>query len=250
MGWRWLFYLLAIIYLALFFGYVFFGFETLYMRPIREPSGQQVSDNAADNTSAAPQWYRSLYFRRIDPRPIRAVEFVYPFAMATRLPVLLCSISYAVTFAYAGILMTVGVPQFFQSKFGLDDSQIGLQFISVIIGAILGEQLAGYGSDWLMRWRTRRAEGAREPEMRLAASWPGFVLATVGIVVWGVQLSNATTGKWNVTPDIGSGIAYFGLQLVTTPLYAYCLESYSEDAAAIATFIGVVRQVSVLSSLR
>jgi hypothetical protein len=191
----------------------------------------------------SPSSWRTRYlgFRRIDPRPIPPSEFLRPLAMARRPAVLLPALAYTIVFAYAGVFITVLVPQFFQLKFGLDAAQVGLQFISLVVGAVLGEQLAGWGSDRLVLWRARRAaaargaggaadvEAAREPEMRLAASYPGFVLATVGLVVWGVQLQNAAPGRWNVTPDVGGGVAYFGLQLVTTPLYAYCLESYRAD---------------------
>ncbi|EIN08489.1 MFS general substrate transporter [Punctularia strigosozonata HHB-11173 SS5] len=247
-GWHWLFYLLAILSLALFFGYLFFGPETLYMRPSRTPDNLPASGSSdtltTPSTGSGQTWSAYVRFRRIDPRPLRPAEFVRPFRMALRPPVLLCTIAYSVAFAYAGVLLTVLVPQFFGAKFGLDAAQVGLQFVALVIGAVLGEQVAGYGSDRLVRWRSAKAGGAREPEMRLPASYPGFVLAAVGLVIWGVRLQQAKEGRWNVTPDVGGGIAYFGLQLVTTPVYAYCLETYKEDAAAVATFVLVVRQVS------
>ncbi|EIN08318.1 MFS general substrate transporter [Punctularia strigosozonata HHB-11173 SS5] len=245
-GTHWLFFLLAILNLALFFGYILFGFETLYMRVPRSLSSDEDQERVAsalhDHGQSNSRWYsKYATFHRIDSRPVRPFEFVYPLLMARRPVVLLPTIAYTIVFAYAGVFITVLVPQFFQLKFNLNASQVGLQFISLIVGAVLGEQLAGWGSDRLVRWRAERARnrgnGDREPEMRLLASYPGFVLATAGLAVWGVQLQNAPPGKWNVTPDVGGGIAYFGLQLVTTPLYAYCLESYQADAAAISSFM-------------
>lgn len=81
--------------------------------------------------------------------------------------------------------------------------------------------------------------------------------------VWGVQLQNATPGQWNVTPvryrplfhspplidvkqlsqDIGSAIAMFGLQIVTTVCYTYAVESYISETADVSVFVALVRQV-------
>lgn len=59
---------------------------------------------------------------------------------------------------------------------------MSLQFISLLIGGVLGEQIAGYGSDVLVNWRTKRAGGRRIPEFRLALATPGFLLSIVGVI--------------------------------------------------------------------
>ena len=56
------------------------------------------------------------------------------------------------------------------------------------------------------------------PEHRLWLSHLGFVTVIVGLIVFGVQLQNATPMQWNVTPIVGAGIAAFGNQIVTTVL--------------------------------
>ena len=54
--------------------------------------------------------------------------------------------------------------------------------IALLLGAVIGEPLAGYGSDLLVSWRTKRAGGERLPEYRLPLAYPGFVLAFVGLI--------------------------------------------------------------------
>ncbi|EIN04884.1 MFS general substrate transporter [Punctularia strigosozonata HHB-11173 SS5] len=245
-GPRWLFFVLAILQLSLFFGYLFFGFETLYIRPMRVPGQRQVPEDdqlGCSYGSKLPGWLSELRFRRIDPRPLHPSEFFGPLLMVFRPPIILCTLGYSFIFSYAGIIIGVLIPQFLQTKFRLNNAQAGLQFVGPIIGGVISEQIGGRGSDWLMSYRTRRAGGRREPEMRLAASYPGFLLGAIGVIVWGVQLQNATPGKWNVTPVIGSSIAWAGLQLASTPVYAYCLEAYPLEAAQVSAFIVVFRQV-------
>ena len=64
----------------------------------------------------------------------------------------------------------------------MSPGQIGLQFIALFIGAVLGEQLAGLGSDMLVNYRTKRAGGVRRPDYRLPLAYPGVVLCMVGMI--------------------------------------------------------------------
>lgn len=56
-----------------------------------------------------------------------------------------------------------------------------------------------------MIWRTKRAGGNREPEMRLPFGLPGFILGAVGILIFGVQLQNTAAGHWVRLPSPLSG---------------------------------------------
>ncbi|PSR71886.1 hypothetical protein PHLCEN_2v12230 [Hermanssonia centrifuga] len=227
-GWRAAFYLLAAIHLALFFAHLFFGPETLY--PNRAAPGEEPKD------AVVSTWYSSYKFQLYSRKPLQLIELWRPFTMAMRPPVLLAAFAIAVPFAYIGVLLIFG------QVFHLSPGPIGLQFISLIIGAVLGEQLAGLGSDLLANTRTKRAGGIRLPEYRLPLVYPGFVLAIIGVIIWGVQLQNATPGVWNVTPDVGSAIAMFGLQIITTICTTYAIESYQSEAASVSAFLTVVRQ--------
>jgi len=53
--------------------------------------------------------------------------------------ILLPSIIYAMVFLFGSVLITVEVPQLLQGKFELNTEQLGLQFLGVVIGSILGE---------------------------------------------------------------------------------------------------------------
>ena len=76
---------------------------------------------------------RSL-FQRIDPKPIHMQEVLDPIVIGRHLTVLLPSIAYAIVFSFAGVFLTVEIPQIFILKFGFNPQQLGLQFIAIIIG--------------------------------------------------------------------------------------------------------------------
>jgi len=205
----------------------------------RSPGEGYDEKEAAKRTG----WRQYFTFQIFDRRPISVKEICRPLLMVFRPVVLLPALAYSITFSYTNVLMTILIPQLFGEKFHLGPGQMSLQFIALLIGGVLGEQVAGYGSDVLVNWRTKRAGGRRVPEFRLALATPGFLLSIVGVIVWGVQLQNGTVGKWNVTPDIGSAIAIFGQQLVTTVCVTYAIESYLEETADVSAFIAFLRQL-------
>ncbi|KAM0749529.1 MFS general substrate transporter [Meredithblackwellia eburnea MCA 4105] len=244
-NWPWLFNLLAIINLAQFFLYLFLGPETLFDRPERFPNGQQVASTPSP-TQNTSKWAAYVRFERHGnvPWSQMPIEIVRPLSMLFKLPVLLATLAYAITFTYSNVLLTVEIPSLLGRKYNLNAQQTGLQFVGALVGALLGEPIAGYGSDKFMQWRTRRANGQREPEMRLPIALPGFLLVTIGLIVFGVQLQNTQAGVWSVTPVVGCAIAAFGLQLVTTVVYTYTVESQPVDLMPrVPLFVALTRQV-------
>ncbi|KAF2403454.1 MFS general substrate transporter [Trichodelitschia bisporula] len=227
-GWRWIFWILAVMNGVQFLLYFFLGPETLYVAHAGGGRGPDFKN-------------KFLSFGRINPKPLRAVDFVHPLTMASRACVLVPAIAYAMNFLMGSILITVELPQLFVERFGLNPQQIGLQFVGQIIGTLIGELLSGTASDYWMRWRTDPARV--RPERRLWLSYLGYLLTITGIVVFLVQLQNAHEGDWNVTPVIGAGIAAAGNQIVTTILITYAVDCYREESASVGVFITFVRQI-------
>ncbi|KAJ1713953.1 hypothetical protein G4B11_010183 [Aspergillus flavus] len=227
-GYRWIYWVLAITNACQFFLYIFFGPETRYI-------GTEVQ------SGGSPFKREYLSFGRIDPTPFRVSEFVHPLSLFTNIPVLLASVAYAMVFLFASVLNSVEVPQLLQSKFGLNAEQLGLQFLGLIIGSLLGEQLGGFMSDMWMNARARRIGHKPAPEYRLWLSYIGYLLTIAGSVVFLVCTEQATEGTWTVVPVVGTGIAAFGNQVITTVLTTYAVDTYPQDAGSIGVFINFVR---------
>lgn len=234
--------------------YFLLGRETLYLRG-PSPSTTPISQLP---TKSFP--LSLLSFRRIDPTPFRLYDFIQPLTLAARPCVVIPACAYGMVFLWANIMMSVETGQLFVEKFGFNPQQVGLQNVSIIIGSLIGEQIGGFLSDWWM-WRrhnslkggagsdgsdsegTRGGDGSKQvqPEFRLWLGYPGYLLAICGVVVYLVQIDHAGH-KWNVTPDVGMGIAAGGNQIVTTVMTTYAVDCYREDAAGVGVFINFVRQ--------
>lgn len=178
-------------------------------------------------------------FGRIDHKPLTIWDFIKPLTMAARPCVMIPAVAYAMTFLFASILTTIEIPQVYVEAFQFNTQQIGLQFLAIIIGTVIGEQVGGLMSDKWMAFRMRKKPGATEE--RLWLSYIGYVLSIVGVIVFLICLKNAGE-KWNISPTIGAGIAAAGNQIVTTVLVTYAVDCYRQDAASIGVFLTFVRQ--------
>jgi hypothetical protein len=232
---HWIFWILAIANAVQFIAYIFFGPETLYVR--QNPGGYVAT------ATPVGFWRRYLTFRRIDPRPLRPWEFIQPLGLVSRVSVAMPAVAYAMVFVFAAVLTTVEVPQLLQEKFNLSPQGVGLQFIPLIIGSVLGEQVGGSLSDVWMNWDKKHAgQGRHVPEYRLWLSYIGFSFTIAGLVVFLVQTQDSPAGKWNVTPLVGLAITAFGNQIITTVLITYAVDCNEQDAASVGVCITIVRQ--------
>ncbi|PYI16155.1 MFS multidrug transporter [Aspergillus japonicus CBS 114.51] len=229
-GYRWIFWILAITNAVEFLLYLPFGPETRYVG----------TDLHSSTTSTFKREYLTL-FHRIDPTPFRAAEFYHPLTLFTNIPVLIASVAYAMVFLFGSVMNSVEVPQLLQVKFGLNAQQLGLQFLGLIIGSLLGEQLGGVLSDTWMNLRAKRTGHPPAPEYRLWLSYVGYLVTMAGMVVFLVCTAQAEEGQWTVVPVVGTAIAAFGNQVVTTVMITYAVDTYPADAGSVGVFINFVR---------
>ncbi|KIX94340.1 uncharacterized protein Z520_10050 [Fonsecaea multimorphosa CBS 102226] len=229
-NYRWIFYVLAITNGVQFVLYLFLGPETRYIR------------TGVTHTGAV---YKQEYFtfKRIDPTPLTWYDFVQPLRFIRRPCVIIPAAAYAMIFLFGSVMLTVEVPQLFGPKFHFNDQQMGLQFIAMVIGSVVGEQIGGYTSDWWMNRRKNKLGHPAPAEFRLWLSYIGHLLTIVGIIVFLVQIERLQPLHYNITPLVGAGIASAGNQIVTTIMVTYAVDCYREDAASVGVFITFVRQI-------
>lgn len=226
-GWQWIYWVLAITNGVQCVLYFFFSPETRFMRDSQlaaVPQGSQFKR-------------KYLHFTRIDKTPLTLREFLFPFHFFAYPNIVIPSVAYSIVFGFTSVLLTVEIPQIFTPKFGFNAQQIGLQFIGMIVGSVLGEQIGGRGSDFFMRRFGTKSKSAHES--RLWIAYPGFITAIVGLIVFCVQVDRLKS--YNVTPIVGIAIAAFGNQIITTVLITYAVDCYIEHAGSIGIFVSLVR---------
>ncbi|KAI9757720.1 MAG: hypothetical protein M4579_003345 [Chaenotheca gracillima] len=227
LGWEWIYWIFAIINGVQFVAYFFFGPETLWNR------------NVVHKGSTFKKEF--MTFGRVEEAPLRLWSFIQPLHLITYLSIVIPTISYSIIFNFAGVLLTVEIPQLFGPKFAFNPQQIGLQFIGMIIGSVIGEQIGGPLGDVLMNRRAKKLGRRPAPEYRLWSSYLGFLTVIVGLLVCFIQLQRAPPLHWNVTPIVGIAISAFGNQIITTVCVTYAVDCHPEQAASIGVFVNVIR---------
>lgn len=233
---RFIYWILAIINGVQFVLYFFFGPETLYLRSENDPP--PYIDGRSSGFVA-----KYLHFRRINPRKLTIHDYFEPLRMIVRPCAVLPGVAYSTVFLFGSILTTIEIPQLFEQKFGLNTEQIGLQFIGVIVGSLLGEQVGGALSDLWMRRRKASLGEQPQPEFRLWLSYIGYIFTVVGVAVFLVTTEKAPAGKWTVVPVVGTAIAAIGNQVSTTVLVTYAVDCAADKAASVGVFVSLLRQV-------
>jgi len=230
-GLQWMYGVFALVTFSIFLAYLFFGPETMYRR-----------NHIARNDDNHFTWLSSLKFHSIQRKRLSLSDAVGPFTIFATVRIIVPVCAYAIVFAYASIAVIITMPQVFGEKFHLDAEGIGLQFIAMLIGLMLGEIVGGFGSDLWMKWRTSKRGGSRVIEDRLWLAYPGIILVIVGLVLWGVRSQQAAPGHWIVSPDVGAAISSFGCQVLTTVLVTYAIDVDPKRAADTGLIVNFVRQ--------
>lgn len=233
LGWRWCYWIPAIIFGCTWLINLLFLPETLYRR--NRETGQSLQESKKS-------WISLFDFRgNRSGRKLRAGDFLHPLLMLKYPSVLLTTIYYSITFGLGSVLFAVTAAATFGSIYHFNTAQIGLAVgISTTVGTLLGEITAGPVSDYLVYLYRRSHEGDVKSETRLQATLPGALLVPIGLAIEGTCLEYRTHF---MGPVMGIGIAAFGLQIVSTNIFAYVIDCYKPQSAELSTLLNFGRQV-------
>ncbi|GAB7352450.1 hypothetical protein MBLNU459_g2861t1 [Dothideomycetes sp. NU459] len=233
LGWRWCFWIPAIILAANWLVNVFCLPETLYHRDNRTGVSSQRESYS---------WIRLLSFNApSQKRRMRVWDFTHTFYMLRYPSVFLPGIYYSISFGLGSVLFAVTGSAAFGGIYHFNPVGIGLAIgLSTFVGTLLGEVCAGPVSDRLIYLYMKNHNGEAVPEARLQAMWPGFILLPLGVIIEGVCFQYKT--PW-AGPVMGIGIGAFGLQILSTNTYAYVTDCYKPQSAEISTLLNFGRQI-------
>ena len=125
------------------------------------------------------------------------------------------------------------MPQVMIPFFHLDAQQLSLQYISIIIGSILVKSL-------LVPFLIGGWREVLQREIRLWVCYKGYLLVSVGLIIWGVFLYKAEPGNWTIKPLIGAAIAAASNNIVTTFITTFAVDNAPAKADDVDLYINFV----------
>lgn len=200
LGWRWAFWLMAIIAAPLcpvvvIFMQESYPFVLLQRKTIRlrKETGNARLRSALDNGRTTHELFRATIFR--------------PFKMLLMPIVFLLSLYTATVYSYLYLCFTT-FPQVFGVQYGFGSGPSGLATLGLGVGSILGVLFCGGVSNKLSAYLTKKTGGEAKPEYRLPSIIIGGVCVPIGLFWYGWTADNKV--HW-ILPIIGTGFLGAGM---------------------------------------
>ncbi|QSZ32553.1 hypothetical protein DSL72_002131 [Monilinia vaccinii-corymbosi] len=221
-GWRWAFWLEAVIAGLTCTG-GFFLLQETYPVVILETKTKRIITETGDTSHVSALHHEDspiAHFTHAIVRPLKML-FLSPI-------VFLLSIYYAVLFGYLYLFITT-FPTTFTSQYHFSISTTGLAYLGLGAGIAIGLFASGRVSDPLFRKLTRRHGGVAEPEFRLPALMLTSPLIAVAFLAYGWTAQVRI--HW-IVPILGT--CFFGLGLIPAflSINLYLVDSFPAHAAS------------------
>ncbi|KAI8819265.1 major facilitator superfamily domain-containing protein [Fimicolochytrium jonesii] len=225
-GWKAIFWFLAGLGVALWVAIFFFLPETLRARA---GNGKAYAERGWIVVPAPlmKPWDPSR--ARYNPlAPLKFLRFT---------SIVLC-LSYIAILFGSFYCFNVSIPVILQNEYGYNEAQVGLSYIPVGLGFILGSNVAGRYADRTVKAALKRSEGQPVPETRVRCQWVGLVLFPFGVLLFGF----AASFRWHVAVlFLTMFISVFGLTWTFSCNTTYLIDSFPGSAAGVVALNSLFR---------
>ncbi|KAI0863351.1 major facilitator superfamily domain-containing protein [Xylaria cubensis] len=239
--WR-VIYEVASALVALVFLLAFFTFpETAFIRDdqpafvIHAPVKQDAKEFDTTAQPLAPALKKKSYLQNLQIFRGTLTEeslikmFFRPLGLIVLPSVLWAALVQSVTIGFV-VAVTSNVAVAYKAAYNFKAWQVGLTFISAIVGSLLGIPAGGQLGDMVADWFTRRNNGIRAPEMRLPAMSISLITTPLALILYGVGIQNKL--HW-ICPTIGLGLLNFSITQATNICLVYVIDAYRPIAGEI-----------------
>jgi MFS family permease len=232
-GWRWVFWIIAIF--AGFFALClyFFGRETYHPTLLaRKTKRLQKEIGNMD--------LRSKLDSGLAPREIFLRSIVRPIKMLIFSPIVLLmsvyvSINYGIMYLFFTTMTFV-----FEGTYHFSSGSVGLAYLGMGVGLILGMAYVGKASDVYIR--KALANGSAKPENRLELplTIPGAILLPCGVFIYGWTTQKGV--HW-IVPIIGTAFVGLGNLTGMMTIQTYLVDAFTVHAASAIAANTVLRSI-------
>ncbi|KAH7132479.1 major facilitator superfamily domain-containing protein [Dendryphion nanum] len=232
-GWRWVFWVLTIC--AGFFAFLLFalGRET-YAPTLLAQKTARLRKETGNNE------LRSKLTLNIPAKEIFLRAIVRPMKMLLFSPIVfLMSLYVAVNYGVLYLLFTT-ITFVFEGQYNFSSGLVGLAFIGMGVGMIVGMAVLGITSDKIIK--KEQARGAVKPEHRLPLilTLPGGIMLPIGIFIYGWTTEKMV--HW-IVPIIGTALIGIGNLTAMMTIQTYLVDAFTIHAASAIAANTILRSI-------
>ncbi|OJJ50917.1 hypothetical protein ASPZODRAFT_138042 [Penicilliopsis zonata CBS 506.65] len=233
-GWRWCAWFLVIMSgFATVLTFLFL--KETYAPIILEQKTQRLRkqmDNPHLRSKLQKDQMAKDLFKRSIVRPIRM--------LALSPIVFLLSLHISIIFGYIYLVLTT-LSEVFEDTYGWSQGNVGLSYIGIGVGFLLGLFFTGVISDRLVDHLTAKAsQGERKPEYRLPPMVIGSICVPIGLFLYGWTAD--TKQQW-ILPIIGTAFLAIGMVISLMTCTTYLVDAYPVYAASATAASTVFRSL-------
>ncbi|CZR54884.1 related to multidrug resistant protein [Phialocephala subalpina] len=232
-GWRWIFWLIAIVAGAVWIA------TLLFMRESYAPIILQQKTNRLRKSTSNPSLKSALDTGK-DPKTLFKLSIVRPIRMLLLSPIVfLISLYMAAVYGYLYLLFTT-FPRVFEDQYGISGGSLGLTYLGTGVGSFFGLVFCAALSDRLVARLTKQNGGTAKPEYRLPVMFIGALVVPIGLFLYGWAAEYKV--HW-IVPIIGTAFLGAGLFMIFMPSLAYLVDAYTTYAASVSAASTVFRSL-------
>ncbi|KAI0809996.1 cycloheximide resistance protein [Xylaria sp. FL0064] len=243
-GWRWNFWLLAIIS----------GFITVVMLLVmKESFGPVILQRKTERLrkETGNPLLRSKLDIGLSPSDFFKRSAIRPIKMFIKSPIVCIMALYtSLTYGYLYIQFTT-MTEVFQDQYGFSTQLVGLSFLGLGIGSLIGVLIYSGTSDKYIRRKAAEADKLAEetgaekqgmkPEYRLPLLPLGAICIPVGLFIYGWPAQYKV--HW-IVPIIGTGFTGIGNILVFFSIQTYLVDAFTIYAASALASNTIIRSIA------
>ncbi|RFU27478.1 hypothetical protein B7463_g8861, partial [Scytalidium lignicola] len=231
-GWRWVFRILAIASAVATLGG--FASEETYAPKLLEAKAKKLRLDKGDQayvSKFARNFPSSVLIKRAVLRPLKLL-----FTSAT---VFLLSLHVAIVYSYLYLLFTT-FTVVFEGQYHFSTGSVGLSYLGLGIGCILGAVFLGLASDRIYTY-LEKASGVAKPEFRLPLMIVFSLFVPIGLFWYGWTADKHV--HW-IVPIIATSVIAIGMLSVFLPVQTYLIDAFPEYAASAIAAVTVFRSIA------
>ncbi|KAK2782510.1 hypothetical protein FQN52_000838 [Onygenales sp. PD_12] len=234
MGWRWTFWVLAMASGAVTVNTLLFMRESYHPTLLARKTKALIKETGNQDLKSALDDGKT-------PRQLFLLSVVRPTKMLFLSPIVgLVSLFTAVVYGYIYLLFTT-ISTVFSQQYHFSQGSVGLAFLGVGVGSILGLAVISTTSDRILTGlAAKNGKGELKPEYRLPLMIPGGVCIPIGLFWYGWT---AEKGLHYILPIIGTGFVGLGMILIFMTSSTYLVDAFTIHAASAMAANAVFRSL-------
>jgi MFS family permease len=232
-GWRWVFWILTIFGGVFSLSFLLLGHET-YATTILASKTRRLRASTSNPS------LRSILDKGIPPKQVFLRSIVRPMKMLIFSPiVLLTSLYIAVNYGILYLFFTT-ITFVFEGTYHFGTSVVGLAYIGLGCGMLLGMGALGIASDRIIKRHQALGDVKPEHRLHLALSVPGAIMMPIGIFIYGWTTDKGV--HW-IVPILGTSLMGIGNLTGLMTIQTYLVDAFSVHAASAIAANTVLRSV-------